>query len=78
MLNVGLGQVKNNIGLEDLRVGIIGGGVMGRLFLNGLLVFEKEGLDTSKIMVSTRQYEDLEFYRSMFKVNAMFDNEKVA
>ena len=39
MINDQLGQSINNIDLESVRVGIIGGGIMGRLILNNLLVF---------------------------------------
>jgi pyrroline-5-carboxylate reductase len=47
------------VGVENIKIGIIGGGVMGRLFLNSLLVLEKEGIEPSNISVSTRQCEDL-------------------
>lgn len=77
-VNLGLGQGRNNRGLEGVKIGVIGGGVIGRLFVNGLLVFQREGLDPSNITVSTRQEEDLEFYRTLFKVNVIFDNEKLA
>jgi hypothetical protein len=42
---------------------------MGRLIMNSLLVFEKEGLDPKNMMVSTRQYEDVLVYSTNFKVS---------
>lgn len=51
---------------------------MGRLFLNGLLVLQKEGLEPSNISLSTRQYEDLEYYKTNFNVKIEFNNEKLA
>lgn len=51
---------------------------MGRLFLNSLLVLQKEGLEPSNISLSTRQYEDLEYYKTNFNVKTEFNNEKLA
>jgi pyrroline-5-carboxylate reductase len=64
--------------LENIKIGIIGGGVMGRLFLNNLLILQKIGVDPVNITVSTRQEEDMEIYKTLFKVNIAFDNEKLA
>lgn len=36
-----MSQSSNNIGIENIKVGIIGGGVMGRFILNSLLVLQK-------------------------------------
>ena len=44
-----------HIKISDIKVGIIGGGIIGRLFLNSLLVFEKEGFNPKNITLSTRQ-----------------------
>lgn len=60
--------------IENIKVGIIGGGVMGRLFLHSLLALQKEGLDLANVSVSTRQHEDLQFYNACFKVAVGFDN----
>ena len=78
MINDQLGQSINNIDLESVRVGIIGGGIMGRLILNSLLVFEKQGLKASNITLSTRQCDDLQHYNSQFGVKVDFDNETTA
>lgn len=51
---------------------------MGRLFLNNLLILQKIGVDPVNITVSTRQEEDMEMYKTLFKVNIVFDNEKLA
>jgi pyrroline-5-carboxylate reductase len=51
---------------------------MGRLFLNNLLILQKIGVDPVNITVSTRQEEDMEIYKTLFKVNIAFDNEKLA
>lgn len=51
---------------------------MGRLFLNDLLILQKIGVDPVNITVSTRQEEDMEMYKTLFKVNIVFDNEKLA
>ena len=51
---------------------------MGRLFLNDLLILQKIGVDPVNITVSTRQEEDMEIYKTLFKVNIVFDNEKLA
>lgn len=64
--------------MENIKIGIIGGGVMGRLFLNNLLILQKIGVDPVNITVSTRQEEDMEIYKTLFKVNIAFDNEKLA
>ena len=64
--------------MENIKIGIIGGGVMGRLFLNDLLILQKIGVDPVNITVSTRQEEDMEMYKTLFKVNIVFDNEKLA
>jgi pyrroline-5-carboxylate reductase len=37
-----------------------------------------EGIDANNITVSTRQEENLDFYKNVFKINVTFDNEKVA
>lgn len=64
--------------MENIKIGIIGGGVMGRLFLNNLLILQKIGVDPVNITVSTRQDEDMDMYKTLFKVNIVFDNEKLA
>lgn len=66
------------LSIRDVKVGIIGGGVMGRLVLNSLLVLHKEGLEPANISLSTRQFDELDHYRTMFKVNLCFDNAKLA
>lgn len=63
--------------IENLKVGFIGGGVMGRLLLNSLLVFEKEGLSLKNVTLSTRQVENFHHYEECFGINVIFDNEKV-
>lgn len=57
-----------------MEIGIIGAGVIGRLILNSLLVFTKEGVDPKRISVSTRQYEDLKTYNTNFGVQLLYDN----
>ena len=64
--------------MDGIKIGIIGGGVIGRLILNTLLVYEKDGIKPSNLYLSTRQYEDLQFYNTQFGVNVSFDNEAVA
>lgn len=70
---------------SEVKVGIIGGGVTGRLVLNSLLVFTKgmlsgivDGLDAKNIMISTRQTDNFKSYADHFGIQVMFDNEKVA
>lgn len=73
-----MNQSQNNIEIQNIKIGIIGGGAIGRVLLNTLLVFQKDGIEPRNITVSTRQEEDLEFYKNVFKVNVVFDNQKLA
>lgn len=73
-----MNQSQNNIEIQNVKIGIIGGGAIGRVLLNTLLVFQKDGIEPRNITVSTRQEEDLEFYKNVFKVNVVFDNQKLA
>lgn len=73
-----MNQSQNNIEIQNIKIGIIGGGAIGRVLLNTLLVFQKDGIEPRNITVSTRQEEDLEFYKNLFKVNVVFDNQKLA
>ena len=68
---------KEPISVETLKIGFIGCGVINRLLLNSILVFQKEGIQAENIYVSTRQYEDLEHYRAHFGINIDFDNESI-
>lgn len=51
---------------------------MGRLTLNLLLPFIKNGLNPKNILVSTRQFEDLKSYNENFGITLMYDNELLA
>ncbi|KRX03086.1 hypothetical protein PPERSA_10167 [Pseudocohnilembus persalinus] len=59
--------------LKGLKIGIIGGGIIGRLILNSLLTLT-EKIPISNIHLSTRRPEQLSKYEQM-GANIYFDNE---
>lgn len=63
-----------NLKLENIRIGLIGCGAMGRLILNILIIMGKEGIPIKNITVSTRQPEHLGQLSEQYGFKATYDN----